>query len=313
MTQTQKAWWKAGLTVVMVTLVAAALRLLVHPLDVERPPWLLLLGLASIALVGYLVQGVALALMAGVLIGIHPRIFEDPLLGYNVRLADSCSLVACAFVLLAWRQAQERSFVWWKWLLLFAGLSCSVGFAWRLERLAGLEAAIGVFAMLGLIAPLTRVFGAFRTGWPNLVVMTALGLLVPVAAFGVAQDFTTFQPDYWQEPDWPTVAHAWQSGLEGTFLVHWCISEPVILWGWWRTLRRGWRQQSRGEAPAVWTVSCFSLLAGLVPFFAPAPSRALPTIMVWGIFLVIFLVFDILQAVGERLVLQPPDPQKGTA
>jgi hypothetical protein len=33
--------------------------------------------------------------------------------------------------------------------------------------------------------------------------------------------------------------------------------------------------------------------------------------MIWCIFLLMFLVFDVLQGVGERLVLKPPQPQQG--
>jgi hypothetical protein len=83
---------------------------------------------------------------------------------------------------------------------------------------------------------------------------------------------------------------------------------PLMAWGLWCTVSRGWKQSARRQPPLAWILTLYSGLALLGVSLCPAEARevALLSWAVLSVLLGVFCVGDTLRTLWERLRLEPP-------
>jgi hypothetical protein len=307
-----RAGWKMLVPTLLVACLPGLTNPWLYPQEWQQvAAWAGLFTVCAVALVGRLSQGYLFALVCGLLISWHPLFFHPATNGAPSHLALALLFLTAALVLAAWHELLAKPFTWWRWVLLFAGLASAAGLAWRWDRLLGIEATLLVVISLLVLAPITYVLGKARSSWASFAVIIALGLLAPATAALLSQDANALQLESWSAPNWSLLGSKWEELLAGWFFIPWWITTPIVLWAWWRTLRRGRRQWDKGEAPLAWVLTVGSSLAFLGTIAASSAQAAFQPVPIWIILLAAFLVFDVLQAIGERLVLQPPEPRPG--
>jgi hypothetical protein len=86
------------------------------------------------------------------------------------------------------------------------------------------------------------------------------------------------------------------------------LTVAMMVVGWWRSLRRGWKCWRRNLPPLAWVLTMFVLvdLAGILLHPPRAAGIALLSFAPVAVLLNVFGVADLAQGLGERLVLSPP-------
>jgi hypothetical protein len=90
-----------------------------------------------------------------------------------------------------------------------------------------------------------------------------------------------------------------------TWPTPWLVG-PLMVWGFWCTLWRGWRDLTRRRVPAPWGLSLFA--AGTLFLASTLPTGAV-LLSVLAVLLSVYGVADIFRGLAERLILLPPDHQ----
>ncbi|MCS7167112.1 MAG: hypothetical protein RMI91_08020 [Gemmatales bacterium] len=114
----------------------------------------------------------------------------------------------------------------------------------------------------------------------------------------------------WPFSTWADVRHTWNQAL-GKFLnlplswlERWALT-LLLVWAWWRTLRRAWRCAQLGMAPSSLVLTWAAPL--LVVRILLAPSQHVGLFIPIGMLLLGYLSFDLLHGMFERMRLEPPD------
>ncbi len=281
----------------------------------KAPAWVAALTVFSTILAGKLVKTLVLGLAVAAVLLVHPesrRLLagEGPL-----QLAQAWLLTSFLFSLAAVHELYAASLSWRRWLLWLAGLILAGGFAWHHDPLTGLVAVLGMFVSLLLAwATLYRNGARSEAGYQRSLPAILITLLGPLGAAALAVmlhrmsgETREFLP-FGQSLDFSLVRDLWANQLSRAFWVPWWLTVIGLLWGGWRTIRRGARGSQAGKAPVSWALGVFSLLAFLAfGFIRPASVVAL---LPWCTFLLLFLPLDLVHGVSERLVLEPPEEKK---
>jgi hypothetical protein len=232
---------------------------------------------------------------------------------------EALELVVLAVVIAGWRLAFRRDFVWRSWLCLavLGGLA-TMAAAWNVpsdqaSRGTALLVAWPVPLALLALMPSQRRAGD-RPHRGNLACLLLVGLLF---FFLVGYLSPPSINDYMLS--WQKVGEASWSGLQlrawerdqldkWTWPTLW-VMVPLVLWGLWRTVRRGWRELRKRRAPAPWVLTLDAAFGLLVPGEATAvlPLAAL------AVLLAVFGVADVFHGISEQLILLPPEERHDAA
>jgi hypothetical protein len=322
-------------------LTVAGLALFVLLLHRGRPglsapaPWPILAAVATAAAMAYLVLrrlvspfwGVA----AGVVLAIHPYSWKWMPPMDLAQWAQALQLVVLAGVVTAGRLAFLSRGSFLGWVALFVWLSLGISLSWLVLPTAG---AIGVL-LTGVTLPVFaglasrqrrrpglsvlpsrwNVFGAIVVG---VLAVCAGTLLAPLAVphlDGMIRTRLTPEMSPWEMLKLAApAAWGWHlPGLTRDELRLWCWPTewavlPLMAWGLWCTLSRGWKQSARRQPPLAWllTLYCGLVVAGMALHPAEAPDMALLPWAVLSVLLGVFCVGDTLRTMWERIRLVPP-------
>ncbi len=291
---------------------------------VARWPSLAAVGLIVFALIlaGHRLKNLFLGLLVATAVALHPDVRH--LAGLIAPDLPALALLLVSFVLTlsSTLELYETRFCVGRWLILLASLSLTIGLAWSADRATGVLAATGTAVSL-----LLAVFAFLRRRSPqgngtNAFAALLVAMAAPVAAVGVTrlldptvERIADLHPT-WIRPTWHGVKGFWDLGLEGAFWIAWWVAGLILVYSWWRTLRRGWKRSRAGTAPVSWGLTIFAILASGVTTLTVPPNadadalaRAFTPLIPWCVLLGGFLIFDVLHGLGESLVLAPPDEQ----
>jgi hypothetical protein len=86
------------------------------------------------------------------------------------------------------------------------------------------------------------------------------------------------------------------------------VATILMAWGFWRSLRRGWRSLARRQPPLAWVLSLYGILAlaGACFHSGPGGTRTLLALSSLATLLAVFGIADLVRGFMERLVLAPP-------
>jgi hypothetical protein len=217
------------------------------------------------------------------------------------------AMAVLASAIASWQLAFRRDFIWRSWIALFLVSGFAVLTMARDLPLAP-PSLILLWAfplvLLGLTPSLRR--GADRPHSGNLVcfVFTGFALIAVIGYLAPSIDWVDlgFRQTSGVEP-----AFAWERGQldKWTWPSPWIVG-PLMVWGFWCTLWRGWRERTRRRAPTPWALSLFAAVDLLGASSGALPAGAL-LLSLLAAFLSVFGVADIFRGLGERLILLPPD------
>jgi hypothetical protein len=84
---------------------------------------------------------------------------------------------------------------------------------------------------------------------------------------------------------------------------------PLMIWGFWRSLQRGWKLWRRRETPSAWLLPLYTVVA-MTEACLHAPGRvaagSLLTLASLAVLLGIYGIADLVRGFMEMLVLAPP-------
>jgi hypothetical protein len=85
-----------------------------------------------------------------------------------------------------------------------------------------------------------------------------------------------------------------------------------MLWGFWRSFRRGWRLWRRGQPPVAWVLTLYGAVAfaGAALHSGEAGQITLLTLASLAVLLGVFGIADLVRGFMERLVLAPPQDRE---
>jgi hypothetical protein len=267
-----------------------------------------------VVMAGRLVKGLLLGVLAGVVVDLYPMVHNSAGPGTWGGMPHALLLVVFTFTLAGWWQFARPAVNWRRWLVLLLGLVLTNGWAWSEDRLAGLQAALATATAMTLLLASQVAFwprrGPLAKG--NVAAAVILAVLAPAGAAGLAWIVCQSKGQGPQDllptittPPWEMLPQFWLTNLREAFGVPGWLVGLALLWGWWRTVRRGWKRLREGATPVSWGLSVF-LLVLLASTLPPLTTSVLP-LLPWLILVLVFLVLDLIQGVGEQMVLKPPD------
>ena len=283
-------------------------------------PWSVV-GSGAIAAVGvFLVARQLLSLFWGLaavlLLALHPSIrgpVDQPGLG---TLAEGGVVAVLAVAGIVCQLAFQPVVYWKLWPPVALLLAGGIGLTWAGQAQAGLLAA---FLAIGTILPAGWLAGRYRQRNPAAAPNRLNIYLACILAVG-APAIAIYSLRYVNLTDdlraWDLFRQTLQSFFEEqadgfTFdrLRTWCWPTlwavlPILAWGWWRTIRRGWKQWSNAQVPAAWFLGLTTLLLAISAAPRPAGNRLLLTSAT--VLLAVFLLADLAKGSAERLMLPPP-------
>jgi hypothetical protein len=291
-------------------------------------------GLAAFLIMTWL-QNVAWGLVAGLLLALHPY--------YLARAASSDpSLIAQALVLLVVAGVTagcRLTFLpvpaWRTWLAVAVVLLTGTALTWPIHPRFGFLAALlicpSLLAGATLAARLRQKHARLRpSGW-NIFTALLVGITVPVIscvlAFasvryldwqrssalspqadaidlfqaGIDINWDSYRFQAWRPSDvqrwaWPDI---WVAGL-------------LMVWGCWRSIRRGWGLWAIGQPPMAWVLLWYGVLTLLATALHSGPTDNASVLALAGlsVLLAVFGVADVIRGIMERLILAPPQERE---
>jgi hypothetical protein len=288
--------------------------------------WAAVVTTATVFLVERHLQNYFWAVLAAVLLVLHP-LFHRFLEQTSGRAAGAEALVLVTFActVFAWQLTVLPRFASVAWVGTAFMLSLGIGMAWACSAEAGLKTAVLTVAGLWLAAGLANQVkpGVEAPSSWNRIAAGLFGLLSPLGGLAVASLTVRFLQRTAEESTdcsgWWSIAvpEAWEPSwrvLSGDQLARWCwpsvwLVAPILAWSVWRSLRRGWKQWKRGQAPLAWLLSLYVVLTltwtGLFP--PDDPAATVLSLNVLTVLLLVFWLGDLIRGFFERLVLHPPE------
>jgi hypothetical protein len=285
-------------------------------------------GVAMFLVVRWL-QNYLWGVLAGLAVALHP-LYQETVNQFHVGLlagAGIWGLLAC-MVLALWLAFQPR-LAWRCWAALAVVFPVGIAVTWALQPRAGLvAAALTHFGLIGaafLAAAMHARGQGVGCSWWNVTAAALIGLLAPVGGVLLA-------PEALRLPNWPQpqpiqAGSDWQEMLEAAlgsnlddYRFHgftaddvrrwgwpkeWVVL-PLMVWGFWRTIRRGWREWARRRPPLAWALTLFAIIDLLGVSFHPWADTGVLSLASLAVALVVFGIADVVRGFMERLVLAPP-------
>lgn len=301
-----------------------------YPGSMKEPSaWAPILTVFALGLAGAAVKSVLVGIAVAVIAGIHPMLRQAGQSSPEL-LGQALVLLTLVLNLRAWAELyQSWNFRWRNWLALLFASSLAGGLAWTTDKAAGVQAAASSLLTLLLASHISNRHDLGEGPRSRPGAMLGMALLVPLlsAAFALAvsriptDGFSAVwgrltSPDWpWlgeallpavAEPDWKALQDWWPAFLTRAGLgLPWWVMPIVLLWALWRALQRGSMLSDRGLPPVSWGLGLSGLLAVAMTLLPNRRSEA--ALVPWVLLLTVFLVMDLVQAVGDRLVLRPPE------
>lgn len=296
-----------------------------------------LITVGSVFLIERRLQRYLWAVAAALLLIWHPLFQLQFVQAANPALmAEALLFAALACTFLAWDLTFLPAFALRGWLVTAVGLTLCVGLAWVAQPTTGLRTALLAGGGLWLAYALTRRLRRRASQPPlsawNLRAAVTVGTLAPVGGFllvprlirmfawlGVAVPTPSTDLLAQLRAALPTLPTAAWREFSTSYLAQWCwpsvwLAVPVLAWALWRTLRRGWKQWRQNQPPLPWLLALFAVF---ILFSAPVlpageDSAALLARTALATLLFVFWVADLFRGMVERLVLRPPEDDRGT-
>lgn len=293
-----------------------------------------ILAVGSVFLIGRWLHNSWWGLVNAVVLIAHPLFFHWATDEPQPLLAEALELVVLAATVGGWLLIGNSACNVY-WVLIFFLSTFYTALLWGIKPTNGLVASLLIF-MGFLSAALWGFSHRKKTGayWGNWVAALLMALASPVVALYVAYwggnykwFGTIYQPsvncphnplDFLLAAVDPDFASQEIHGLAPADLERWAwpvvwVILPLMVWGLWRSLRRGWKQWQQHQAPLSWLLTLFALLDIAGVALHPASARAtffLPLASL-AVLLSVFCLADLLRGMGERLVLEPPGEKSG--
>lgn len=273
------------------------------------------------------VQGYFWGLVAALLLALHPLHSEWQRLGPAL-WAEAMELVVLAAVVTGCHLAALPRFAPWAWALTTLALCGGAALTWPALPQAGLVGA--VLTALGLVggALLTWRSHRERPAWGNVTAAALLGLVAPAAGLLLAPagawvlDGLSFPNLSRERAPLDFLAAAINTETVGLDLRGFALENlhrwawpavwvvlPLMLWGLWCTLVRGWRELAARRPPLPWLLTLYAAadLAGA----ALHPREALETVFLplasLAVLLAVFGVAEVFRRLTRPLLLPPPE------
>jgi hypothetical protein len=319
----------------MAALAALVIAIYRSPVAGASPaPWRSVWGAVGAGVAVFLVlrwaQNALWGLAGGLLVALHP-VFREAVTATDPNLlAETLTLLALAGTVAGFRLVFLPRFAWRSWLVGAVVLTAAIGLAWPVQPAAGL--AVSLLVGVGLLG--AAAFGArlhFRRAsvlpsWLNIAAATLVAIGAPVAGLFLAPAFCDLgwkqapalpaesdAVDYWHaavDADWTDYR---AQGFTQGELRRWGWPNPWVVmalagWGFWRSLRRGWKNWAKGKAPTAWVLTLFTLVTLAIWAARPQSGGNLSILPLAGlaVLLSVFGIADVLRGFMERLVLAPP-------
>jgi hypothetical protein len=298
-------------------------------------PWpsvvAVVVAVVAVFLVLRWLQTILWGIVAGLFLLLHPLYLEGAANRALALRAEAIELVMLVCIVVSWRLVFRAHCTWKAWLLVGLLLCAGTALAWSILPRAGLSATAMVIGGLPVGAVLAarrrRNPLSPRPSWGNITSAMAIGLLAPAAGLSLT-------PRAAHLPGWSSgVDHAPENavdaflaaakpdspwlGLDDLFsgdLERWCwptpwVILPLMAWGLWRTVRRGWKQTRRTQLPLAWVLTWFAVVTvgGVTLHSAGAGDSVLIALASLEVLLAVFCVADLVRGLTERLVLAPPE------
>jgi hypothetical protein len=273
------------------------------------------------------VQGYFWGLAAALLLVLHPLHAEWQRLG-SALWAEAMELVVLAAVVTGCHLAALPCFAPWAWALTTLALCGGAALTWPAQPQAGLVGA--VLTALGLVGGtlLAWLRHRERPAWSNLTAAALLGLGAPAVGLLLAPagawvlDGLSF-PNLSRERaplDFLAAAVSAESvgldmrGFEVENLHRWAWPAvwavlPLMLWGLWCTLARGWRELAARRPPLPWLLTLYAAadLAGAALHPGEALEAVLLPLASLAVLLAVFGVAEVFRRLTRPLLLPPPE------
>jgi hypothetical protein len=273
--------------------------------------------------------GVALALF----FTLHPLYIKAAQDNVPPLLAQALELGVMTALLAGWRVLFQPRWPWLTWALVAGVLLLAPALAWPILPRAGLVAAsLAGTGMAGgaFLALRRRRLGA-ALSWLNITCAIFLALAIPPASLFLASvglqylplpSGLSVDPNVGNPPDALALLQAacrpetpaWENyGLTPADLQSWAwpfpwVMLPLMVWGLWRSIRRGWKQSSQGRVPLAWILTLYALTNLVGALLHPASARpGFFPLATLAVLLALFCIWDLFRGLGERLVLAPPE------
>jgi hypothetical protein len=278
-------------------------------------------------------------LLAALVFTLHPYVLGWANVGEVLLWGEALGLVVLAANIASWRTLFQKQFVPLAWAAIALILVLGIGLAWSVEhriprdrlpdlRMGLVTASITMGALFlgSMLACMKHKQSSLC--WGNISVAALLGILCPLLGLVLAVDrFPVFdslsrrgsEPVTWnaclgllEATFLPKTDNGGDLGLIVTEMERWGVAAiltlAMMVVGFWRSLRRGWKCWRGGKPPLAWVLTLFALvdLAGIILHPPHAAGIALLSFAPVAVLLNVFGVADLVQGLGERLVLAPP-------
>jgi hypothetical protein len=303
-------------------------------------------AIASVVLAGWAMflserwlQNYLWGLLAALVFTLHPYVLGWANAGEVLLWGEALGLVVLATNIASWRILFQKQFLPFAWTAIGLILVLGIGFAWsvdrriRLDRLPDLRMGLvtasvtmGGLLLGSILACVKHKQWALCCG--NISIAALLGILCPLlglalavgrfpvlinlsrASYGIVtwdDCVALLEATFLPQPD-----NRGDVGLMVTEMDRWgwaaILTLAMMVVGWWRSLRRGWKCWRGGKPPLAWVLTLFALvdLAGIILHPPPAAGIALLSFAPVAVLLNVFGFADLAQGLGERLILAPP-------
>jgi hypothetical protein len=265
------------------------------------------------------------SIAAGLLLMAHPLFWLWAKQGDVPLWSEALSVLSLAGTVVGWRLAVAATVPWLGWIVTAVLLIAAQAVAWPVQPRVGLLAALVVVVGFGLAAAVgTRLRSRQKSiSLANMVVAALLAVLIPGAGLFLARVSIEIEhlprhrllADKNEIEEFVSAAfqHNPYFGFASADLDRWAwplswVVVPVMLYGWWRSLRRGFKSWAAAQPPLAWTLSLYALIEAvtLVVNSANAQEMHFLPLATLAVLLSVYAVADLFLGLSERLVLTPP-------
>lgn len=312
MNRSANSSWRTSVAWLVLVLTAVANPML-YPHQPQQPAaWAGMCLVLILAVSGKLAKGFWLGFLTALAVGLHPA-FRSAQHNQSAMLLTATAGVAVLIPLLLALQQMTVADRRWSWLLIAIVLGVSLSLIWFSDLWVAAVALVGTLATLLLALFAGFPHGEEKNAQKNRIALAIVAVSVPAFTAAVlwtsarlrGQSAVDLLPRA-EAGNWRTMIAGWDETLSSSFAVPGWALATVLLWAWWRTARCGWRQRREHRPPTAWAVTVWTLV--VAAFFVPLPGSAgiQPLLVAWAVFLLAFLIVDLLQGLARRLVLPPP-------